>query len=260
MKTNQFFSFKRLGRLWQIDLQVNYKRYLLLSGVLFIVLYGILVFNMPRGDSKWGFEMLEYFRLFTVIVLLWWAIAGSSFPQFGNKLSARSYLLLPASTFEKYVSQFLWRIVGGGFLLAILFWVAALLARLTAMSTLHDPDIQIVIFNYPDFWDYIYNNGGRLYTAMNCFMGISLFVLRLFFNRNGLLKAVIALPVVISPIVLLTLLLSYIFYPERPLGHTPQYRITESLWSTNMQFYIIFGILGLALLFVGYFKLKEKEL
>lgn len=52
MKTNQFFSFKRLGRLLQIDLQVNYKRYLLLSGVLLIALYGILFLDMPRGDSK----------------------------------------------------------------------------------------------------------------------------------------------------------------------------------------------------------------
>ncbi len=260
MKTNQFFSFKRLGRLLQIDLQVNYKRYLLLSGVLLIALYGILFLDMPRGDSKWGFEMRKYYFPFRVIVFLWWAIAGSSFPQFGNKLSARGYLLLPASIFEKYLSQFLLRIVGGGFLLAVVFWIAALSARLTAMSTLHNPAIQIAVFNYPDFWDHIYNNGGRLLSAMACFVSISLFALRLFFNKNGLFKAVIALPVVISPIVLLTLLLSYIFYPERPLGYTPQYRITENLVSTNMQFYIIFGILSLALLFVGYFKLKEKEL
>lgn len=264
MNSNSFFSFSRFLHLMQNDFLLNYKKYLFTVVGALIVGYIILYMQMPTREFSPDFNVWNYSQIFLMCLLGLGAFIGMSFPAFSSKTSSMSYLLLPSSNFEKFMSQFLIRIVFGTGLFFIIFWIDARLARTTALAVLsqfeHIPTIKPF-----EFSNIFYNIDPLIErAALICCMvsiGTYIYSVRLFFKKLALVKTVISMTVAVVFIILLFIALSHVFYPgnygwEVKLN---TYEIYKHYGNWDIWIFSIFLLSWIFFLPLGYFKLKEKQ-
>lgn len=267
MNKNQFFNFSRFYTYVQSSTLINLKRTLISIAALFVIIFLLIFSGMPKGDSTALYHPSRYFAgnfLFMVVAL--GVFIGSGFKAFNRKVESRNYLAVPASTFEKYITEFLFRIVLSTFTLLVLFWVAAHLARFAALSTLTGPGdhfSQIAVFNYKDLFKTMSNNGNLEFVLLGIlFIGLFLFNIRIFFNNNGLVKTMLTFAALLFLFINYFGLLGKLFFPEMegyPNGPSSFYMV-KGIDSNLLYAKITLSILCVGLPILGYFKLKEKEL
>ncbi|VBB45646.1 conserved membrane hypothetical protein [uncultured Paludibacter sp.] len=265
MNTNQYFSFTRFIKLIKSDWLINYKKYILLFLTMLAIGYVFIYLNLPKRayEGSSVFDANRYLNLLNISLFALIAFIGTSFPAFNSKKTARIYMLTPASTFEKYSAQFLGRIVITFILFLFAFWLDANLARLTVLGTIKENTPKIEAFSYSDLlrilkkdeFSHIFMPFLLLSTAM------FFFAIRLFFNRNGILKTSLTFISFLFGIYLLFVLFSHIFYPETKGFdvHTSEYEVIRNLESGQILGIIIVSVSWIFLLVLGFFKLKEKE-
>jgi hypothetical protein len=190
---------------------------------------------------------------------------GSSFPELNDKIRTGNYLLLPASTFEKVLSQFVIYIVGGLLVFVFLFLIDINLARWTVMQT--DAVISSEKTVEPFSFSILWVNGIGLLYAICLGIGFFMFTARLFFKSRALIKSIVALIAFYFLCWQALSLLSHLFFPEQTegFGHiaTPDYKVMIiDGWNTSnttVLFVCISLLICLVALPLAYFKLKEKE-
>ena len=272
MKSNSFFSFNRFSLLLKNDLLLNYKQYLLTIVAAFIVGYFLVYMLMPKDIYVTHYVGIYnyYDRIYTQafgFCLVGLAIfVGLAFPAFSSKSTSQSYLMMPSSNFEKYLSQFLIRVVAGSVLLLAIFWIDAYLARATIMHSLKTLGIDAEI-GYFSYSKTLISMGeyALMLTSMMIFVvciGLYLFAVRLFFKKLAIFKTIISLAVLIFLIIMLFMLFSHVFYPE--INEFNNKVMSYSVFDNHSNFEMWMVLMGsttlLFLLPLGYFKLKEKEL
>ena len=262
MKLHKFFSLKRFGRLLAANLRLNSKRYLYFFTGAAVGLYSLLLFGV-LWDPHDTVGVEYYFHMFAFSLGALGIYIGSAFPAFSEKTTTADYLLFPASHFEKLLSQFLLYYVAGTIVFVFLFWADAHLARLTLsnLETVRTGKGIIEPFSYSD-WDF-----GTVYgslTAMTIFSIYGfLFTTRLFFSRLALVKSIISGVILLISAVLLLVLGSHLFFPEKTQGFNIAAPIYSSLWdlrNIELLWGSLFAIIFIFFLPLAYFKLKEKQL
>ena len=234
MKTNKFFNFSRFCNLLSYDLRINGVRYLsfLVGGM--IIFYLAMLIIMSNTQSN--FTHHYYIHLFLSSLIGLGLFIGSAFPELNNKIKTGNYLLLPASTLEKTISQFLVYFVFGSIFLLLIFWMDTYLAKWTAlqMESVQRRGIMIEDFQYVEISQGL--PGNPLYKLIIVISvvsaGLFLFTARLFFKRFAFIKSVILLAIVTLLFVCGMVLFSHIFYPEQTKGFSialPRYNLASGL-------------------------------
>jgi len=267
---NQFFNIKRFGRLLAYDLKINYKQYLIAAAICLIAVFVVSYVIIDDYIIEHGKVINMYVKSLTICFAGYVVFAGLSFPAFSSKKSTISYLMLPASTFEKYTAEFLLRIIFGGILFVLIFWISANcttevkyfsynLENQTNLSAEHFSFFKLIenIFHIRNEYD---NCGPRAITTDDLSakmffvtMVIFAFSVRLFFKRFGLIKTAV------SGIAIVFIIFYSIFY----FGNRES---TEFLVNDfQMIFFkrliaVILIIFCVTLLLTGYYKLKEKKI
>jgi hypothetical protein len=262
MNTNKFFSLNRFSRFFCADLRLNKRIYLFYFVGIAVGIYLVLLFNM---SEHYDFKDYQYRNLFLFCIMGLGAFVGDAFNELNSKTKTGNYLLLPASTFEKVLSQFVIRFVFGICLFLWLFWVDAYLARETMMHTkaIQAGEYVITPFHYSTFFQPDMTLGFRLFFGMVCVsIGTFLFAGRLFFGRFGLIKSIIAGFGLFFLAACSMVLLSHLFYPAETVGWAVEftdYNVFEDTTNFEIFTYSIFYFAWLFLLPLAYFKLKEKQ-
>lgn len=124
MSTNNTFSLPRFIQLAKQSFAHNRKLILFslvgFSGALFILFFLVQLSNNlePGSDPK------IFLPLFMVIFIGGGLLfVGNSFPGFRAKEKTISYLMLPASGFEKYLLELMTKLIALFVLLPVLFWI-----------------------------------------------------------------------------------------------------------------------------------------
>ena len=119
---HKHFNIKRFSGYLKYDLSNNGKLYLLFALGLFIVL---LIFQSVSMISDYKITKVDFMSRF-IIALTPSALLciGSSFPAFRNSIATQNYLLLPVSAFEKFVVEFIIKIVLFSCFFIIIYWVS----------------------------------------------------------------------------------------------------------------------------------------
>jgi hypothetical protein len=276
MKLNHFFNPKRFFYFVSAYLQMNYKRYLFIFAGAAICFYLFFLFIMQDPLSGMSnryskFDGGSYNFVFIFYLLPLFAFFGSTFPELSDKIKTGNYLLLPASTFEKFFSQFLIYIAGGTAVFLLLFWADAHLARWTLF--LYEPvrSGQLVIepFRFSMLFHFDGDNGNWdriLYILVACSAGTFMFAARLFFQRFALVKSAIAGSVLAFLLFICMTALSHLFYPNDVTGLNsspiffPVYDVIEGVTNIAVLFYFITCCCLFFFLPLAYFKFKEKQL
>jgi len=282
MNSNKFFSFSRFYQLLRNDILLNHKKYLFTIVGGFILGFILMYMYMPNriySYSNSGFDAIRYSNLFIMCLFGLGAFVGSAFSELSSKVKISNYLLVPASTFEKFLGQFTIRFIVGTIIFLVIFWVDAHLARIAVLSRIEGIDGQLAgpeKYNYIEKFHYsmlliksrypVVTNW-RLFEGIGMILiifslGMFLFSVKIFFRKLGLIKAGIALVAALYLIVILSVGFSHLFYPETKGFNTPDmnYFLSNGYTNNDIFLYSIAYLAPLFLLPLGYFKLKEKQL
>lgn len=255
----------RFAQLLRNDLLLNQKTYLFTIAGLALAVYAF-TFLVMRGAVNGSFARAEdYIPLIFIYLIAIGVVVGNAFPVLTNQIKTSNYLLAPGSTFEKYLVQFVIRIVLFFPLAMIIFWVGIHLAKASLtpnLSTYFDPS-KIVDFNFSDLFEHVPTFRNKLIIVLSIFSVASvLFAGSVYFNRFALVKTLIVAGMTVGAVILSLVLFSHIFYPAETHGFDVElksYKITNDLYNVQLAVYLLCGLSWIFFLVLGYFKLKEKE-
>jgi hypothetical protein len=275
MKTNSFFNYDRFVLLVKQDLMINRNKYLLTFLAFALGLYAFILFQM--NENPYGYSIQHdvikgsasysygYMNSYIMVLMACGAFIGLTFSGLGSKSKCISYLLIPASAFEKYVYPLIFRMVFGLLIFTLIFWLDAQLARLTLMNSPQfiNREYAIVPFQFSMFFDSVSSLSISIERDLTLvFMGMSLFVMPLFFKKYALIKAIVTIFVVILLWMVLMVGFSNVFdsdFHKFNLSFN-NFQISEHVYLLDLLAFFICFVGSLFLLFIGYFKLKEKQL
>lgn len=263
MKQNKYFSPQRFVRLFKNDLLINQKAYLFAFAGLSLAVYGFTYFIM-RADNSFD-KIQDYTPLIMMYMMAIGIVIGTAFPALNNQIKTSNYLLSPGSTFEKFMVQFVIRIIIFIPLALIIFWIGTHLAK---VSQIPDPEhgfdpSRIPYFHFSDLFNAIPTLRDRIVILVSIFSVASvLFAGSVYFNRFALVKTLIISGICIFAVVVSFVILSHLFYPAETHGFRIQlktYKVTETLYNVQLAAYLLGCLSWIFFLVLGYFKLKEKE-
>ena len=263
MQTNNSFSFQRLMLLFKRSLIINKKRFAIaisaFSGILFITL---VLAQASANFSNWG-EHAYLSTFVSVFLSLGISYAAFSFPAFRSKEKSMTYLMLPASSAEKFVFELLSRIVAFIILMPFLFWFIANLEG------------ALVHYYYPELINYQFSFGKSLTESskdpefkqvmfliiqMVLFGFIAAFTGASHFSKSPLFKTLLTFSIIIICYFLFSLFLVKAFDLLQGLStgnNGMHFRGSKEI--AIIIFKIGFTLTNLTLLAVAWFSLKEKE-
>ena len=266
MSIQKHFKLSRFLKAFKYDLAINAKTYLffvlgLFFGLLFIDLY--FISNHYGTFSLNNYQPLFFFTFIISMIL----VVGSSFPLLRDTKSTANYLMLPISVFEKFLIQFVIRLVVFTILFLPLFWFDFKLADL--IYNLFEWRNKTVIENF----ELLFDAFSELKTKLDLWavlLGMFSFASFLFsgavyFKKYAVFKTVASFSLIVCAMLLFSSMLTLFFFPK---GFNSQnafidlntYKVSEHLYSIQLFFYIIGFVSSLFLIPLAYFKLKEKEL
>jgi hypothetical protein len=214
-----------------------------------------------------------YISLFFIYLLGLAPLIGSAFPALRNANKLTQYLLLPSSTFEKFMVQVFTRFLILVPIAIIMFWIAAHFSKatITAFPSIRNNLIERTSLNYlseiPDFsyhgiFDRLNNHSFSLLPLIFFSIGTFLFAGSVFFRRFALVKTLFALGIVFGAVLLSFVLFSHIFYSDVTIGidfRWVEYFIFDDITNTQFAGYMLGALSWIFLMSLAYFKLKEKE-
>jgi len=273
MKSNEFFNMKRFGLLVKHDLMINQNKYLLKMLILFLGIYTFLCFFMMSSPYSYCIQYWDarkqepqgYVQFFIFGLMALGAFVGGTFSDLGSKVKRTTFILLPASTFEKILHPFLLRVVLGIVCYLLFFLVGTYLARMTVANT---PSMVLKGYVIEQFsYAQMLNSMGRDHFDQIVFalfsIGMYLFTIPLFFKKQALLKAIFTFFVGVFVYICFFGMLSHLFHPgvsDWFNYSVPDFKIYGDVKSFDFLISSIGCISWIFLLFLGYFKLKELKL
>ncbi len=291
MNLKKYFSVQRFYQYLKYDLVLNGKTYLFTLIGLCIVLFVVDLFNLfnlfdfydkskyqvvPFASKEYNvnisFFKKDYLPVFMVCLLIGLLISGgTAFSALRNSKNSATYLLLPVSNLEKYLVQFLLRIVAFTLLYFVLFWLIFKSAYLffeffePLSNTIKNYDILDPLFiyqKYPyifevDYFEYFMFITIFLFVAIFSFAGAS------FYKKYALFKTIFTFAILAFTVFLLLVGFSHLFYTH---GENDFFQIKCMTYDlskdfSNKDFYLLtlFSGFSLLLLPLAYFNLKERE-
>jgi hypothetical protein len=263
MEINKFFNPKRFCCLVYNDLLMHFKAYILYTLGIGAFMYIILTWAMHNSLQ---FQTHDYTSFLVIFVVTLFTIIGNAFPDFNNKITTSNYMLLPASTLEKFLSQFLIRVVVMTALFFAIFHLAAWLARssFSPEERIKAGKQMIEEFSFSAIFvkESLRTKIALLFTLFS-YMSFS-FSARLFFQKYAVIKTLFAGILLTGGFAGAMILFSIIFYPNEIFFSQNiivfhGYKVCESLENIQLYANCVAYISWIFFLTTGYFKLKEKQ-
>ena len=270
------FSFARIGKLMRLEFLLHRKYYwmLILGGFLLVVFLMLFVWYQNSSDlDEWIWERGAYVGIFIGFkILILFLVVAQSFLDLRSQSSAERYLLLPASTLEKLISQVVFKFGLAELILPIVFWVGikvAALVWLGFVQQVFDLPIpaELASFDFDMLWSFPGDQNWAVYLLL---WGLMLITPSLFFTGSLFFGK---WNIVLTP---LSIFVFYLFLTGSSLALSQSlFSKEESVWSFSisiehpeifddvplMILVIIFLLYAASALsyVVAYFKLKERE-
>lgn len=242
---------------------IHNTKFLLLSTVAYIGVVFIVLSIAQAGNDLLPLD-LNAFQGFLIVCVSVFAIlyVGHSFPAFRSKESTINYLMLPASVLEKFLFEFVVRIVILIPTLPLLYWVTfhlqgyvfAMFTEATFVPI--EPRYLLQIEDVPDGYHFV------IYTLTTASVLLALvlaFTGAVMFTKQPLVKTLFSVAV----IVMFFMLYSYIVIMHLGVG---RYNPPDTMFLVPMNNPRALQLISMALiltilvmLFIAYRKLKERE-
>ncbi len=272
------FNFRRFSLLVRNDLLLNWKHYVLgyvavVAGMFLFMLLIIsdswtlsvdrsTVIDFRFSDDDWFGFVVAMVAIYFLVVLV------SAFGKLKDKTQRVIYLMLPVTSFEKFLHQFILMVLLLGGLLYTTLWIDANLVREYIIWRYEFSEKLIEIFTPYTFFKPLSGAGSTWEAISMTLIVVSLasyfMMANIWFRRFGWIKMMVVLVVAFYLFSVLTVVLSHLFYPEFTRDfrvHLPMVLIPGSqLAFFQVYVYTMVDIAWVFLLAIGYRKFKETEL
>lgn len=272
MKLHTYINFKRFLKTLKYDLLLHGKIYLYALAALPLVLFLYNYYHINNTSSFGSIDVnnvIEYYRysegefrnnLGFMFFCSWVIVVGTAFPMLRKKQTTCNYLLLPASILEKFLTQLSIRFLVFPLLFILLYWVTFKLAVHVYFMFEHFREVRVEVFTFSEAIPKIFLN-----IEMIVFGGISFFAFTgaAYFNKYAIFKTIITFLLISFTYYLFAVAFSYIFIPNWVHGFEPNFferKIIDDTSNINFVGSGLFVFSSLFLVFLAYFKLKEKEI
>lgn len=260
--SNNIFSGKRLQLLFKQNF-IHNTQFLLLSTVGYIGLIFIVLSVAQVGDNLEPHRLNSFQGFIAAFVTVFGILyAGHSFPAFRAKESTIYYLMTPASPLEKFVFEFINRIVIMLIALPLLYWATFNMQGYffdIFTEKIFEPIGIQYVFKLdgppaPDqFLIYALITGGMLFALSLAFTGAAMF------TKQPLVKSLFAVALVVMFFV------GYSYIIIEPLGvgryNPPEHMVLVPSEEDRALAMITVALFAatILLLFVAFRKLKERD-
>jgi len=263
METNNIFSFRRLVLLCKQSLILNRKMIVIaLTGFVGVLMIAMFFFQAMSEFKNWQNRDSEvvFVSLFITLGILY---SGLSFPAFRSKEKTMAYLMLPATSSEKFVFEILTRIIVFILLIPFIFWVVANIEG----ALVHNFVPELINYKFSfvethtiksaplenEAWITFAIAQGILFVFIAPFTGAS------HFSKSPLLKTLFTLTMIVAGYFIFI----YLTFKGLSLNEFDADK-NHILFITNknnalIAFAIAATILNLCLITISFFRLKEKE-
>lgn len=258
MEQNKIFSIQRFFWLIRQNWYINGKSFLLFLGGLSgaLIFYLLFIHLFTGAYHHWNSE--NY-----IVTILFFFIAGGvlysslAFPGFRSKEKRYNYLMLPASITEKYVFEFLGRII---LYILIVPWLLWLITHVELgilrkyIEGINDIEISYITF-FREHLEHRNLHGGITITTCLLFFTFP-FATATYFKKNPTIKMLFALLVIIISFFVLAIVTKLF------IGTNITFERVLFINDKKSSIAFLFSTLALAnvvLLAISYFNLKEKE-
>lgn len=269
----------RMSYLMRYDWEINKRLYALsIAAViaLVVILYLVILHSTDGGLTlESGFAQGLFFTGFFGLCLLW---TGNSFWSLRSNTKAKSYLLLPATNLEKYLSELLIKVVGLLVIYPFVFWIGSNLGirlfQIFGPMSIADLELKYLgMLSFTEFW-IIKDLGSQLTIVKLTVIGLIfiipslMWVGSLIFEKYNLLGMPLALFIVYLVLAGTSLGLSWMMNPAtvtkngRPTVEMLKFDRPEIFAETPLLLLMSAIWIWLAILLsyvVGYVKLTEKQ-
>ena len=259
MNPSTSFSIGRLGYLLRRDLLQDYRTIL----IAFVVVIGILKVNAIA--NTWNGQSLGQFHEFMFPFLLFLGgtiFTTSIFNELNDASRRHTYLSLPASTLEKFISKYLVSSIGFVIFTIVAYWIFALLIGLFAYLAFGSEIAHFKPFSSLNL------ELMKVYFAVHsvAFLGAIVFDKFAFFKTGISCMALILLTAIIT-----YLFMRIVFWDlfdgwsitnntankDLTLDDSVENMMNE--WGESVFKFLIFFVFTPLVLATAYFKLKERE-
>ena len=265
MKTNQFFNIKRFGKYASCSFISNYRQTLLFWGAVWFAIFAISLLNMKGNYSNWNSEgwKVTFFVVFYISGLLY---SGFAFPAFRSKERTITDLMIPVSSFERLLYEFIDKIIAFLLLYPAIFYAASCMAvgirNTFTLGTSHTTVNGVSTFPFETVsFDQLSSNLEPGLFGMLFMLSVLAFILALAgaatFRKLPLIKTI----VFVGLVFLTGIGYSYLLFEKLKFSN-PWIENLEHDLSAQQGFLIgklIFAAIAVIALIFTYFKLKEKE-
>ncbi len=257
---NQIFSPSRFFKYAAYQYRMRSKILLLTVSGAFIALSFLIFFMFMASNFRW------YSRSWPPLFFMTGAIAailyiGNSFPYFRKKDTTVSMIMLPASVLEKFVYEYMVRVIFFTLFFPILFYLAAYLT----VSIVHFifPAKQIASFSF----DFTFNELSRKSDYLLFFYVLpALYILTSTLFITGAVIArrypLIKTLVFVGMFILSVIGYFYLIFEDMNLDDGIEY-IAQRIWETQESaiktMFIVIVCAIITTLTYTYYKIKEKE-
>jgi len=263
MQTTNSFSLQRFFMLFRQSFRINKKIIgITVAGFFGIVFILLFLFQSKSDFTHW--DNNDYMGTFIFLFFILGIVYSSlSFPDFRSKEKSIAYLMLPASASEKYIFEFVTRIVAFVLLMPLLFWLTANIEG----AVIHHwvPGLEDYKFSFGKALDKFYSVGGKtVWDTLSIILGCLFIFLAAFtgashFSKSPLMKTLFTFSLLCGGSFL------YVYLLSKGLN-IDQYNLPDDriLFISNGHeeaklFTLAASVINISLLAISWFRLKEKE-
>ena len=274
---NQFFDFKRFNLLVLKHWAVNKKRYSLSVLALIGLLIIWFVFALIIGDDKLMSADFQQMTFYFGLFVLGTFYASQYYHDLGSKPKGSNFLLVPASTFEKFLCSLLFTAVLFFIVFTLAFYLVDVLVVLIAnafhpsyngVTTQEGIAFKAHVANVFNMRELPQNNHLSYYFLVVFLTLQSVALLgSVYFSRYSYIKTVISLTVIIIITFLMLFKLQESLMPKGNFSLT-EYKIYDNdqvkiislpVWAQKLLEYLASYAFAFIFWVTTYFRLKEKE-
>jgi hypothetical protein len=263
METNNRFTIKRFLLLCRQSLIIN-KKLIAVSIIGAAGILAIILFFLQSINNFKTWTNLSGMFVFLFCYVSWGGVFTSqSFPAFRSKEKSLVYLLLPASASEKFIFEFLTRIIALILIVPPLFWVVANIEG--AIVHYYIPRLVNYEFSFSSGFEEIIKkwktSGWNIFAIVQFFLFVYFvtFTGACHFSKSPRIKTLFTLSVLAAGFGILTYFMSWVLDLKHYTGMGRGILFIHTKEGSFIFLSIVGIIVNLSLLAISWFRFKEKE-
>jgi hypothetical protein len=225
--------------------------------VLLLFISQVIADNYKTWDSNSYIGTFSFFYFFGGIFY-----AGTSFKWLRSKESRFSYLMIPATSFEKFMYELIFKIIAFIVLVPFVYWfLANLEGTIFHLFAPEFKNFQFSFYEVSKSSEFVNNSFWENWTSINGLLLIFVipFTGATYFKKNPMAKTLFSLAIIGGALFLYWLLLFKILGFSFHRHIDVKFEFLENNQLKNVLIGILLALVNITGFAIGYYNVKEKE-